>query len=129
VEFPSGAKAGSGVRVRILLGDPDSQVVTDRGEDGGVGDAMAAKIRDALALYRPLRSAGGVEVRFHRTILYNSIYRADDQVLVNTHGRFRAGRLTWVSRWCRRRCGRPGRRPGSSVRSPGWWASIPILGM
>ena len=78
-------KAGSGVRVRILLGDPDSRVVTDRGEDEGVGDAMAAKIRNALALYRPLRAAGGVEFRFHRTILYNSIYRADDQVLVNTH--------------------------------------------
>jgi hypothetical protein len=73
-------KAGSGVRVRILLGDPDSHVVTDRGEDEGVGDAMAAKIQDALALYRPLRAAGGVEFRFHRTILYNSIYRADDQV-------------------------------------------------
>ena len=27
----------------------------------------------------------GVEFRFHRTMLYNSIYRADDQVLVNTH--------------------------------------------
>ena len=26
-----------------------------------------------------------MEFRFHRTILYNSIYRADDQVLVNTH--------------------------------------------
>ena len=78
-------KAKAGVRVRILLGDPDSQVVTDRGEDEGVGDAMAAKIRNALALYRPLQAAGGVEFRFHRTVLYNSIYRADDQVLVNTH--------------------------------------------
>jgi transcriptional regulator with XRE-family HTH domain len=78
-------KASAGVRVRILLGDPDSQVVTDRGEDEGVGDAMAAKIRNALALYQPLRAAGGVEFRFHRTVLYNSIYRADDQVLVNTH--------------------------------------------
>jgi hypothetical protein len=78
-------KASSGVRVRILPGDPDGDVVTDRGEDEGVGDAMAAKIRNALALYRPLRAAGGVEFRFHRTILYNSICRADDQVLVNTH--------------------------------------------
>jgi transcriptional regulator with XRE-family HTH domain len=78
-------KAKAGVRVRILLGDPDSQVVTDRGEDEGVGDAMAAKIRNALALYRPLRAVEGVEFRFHRTVLYNSIYRADDQVLVNTH--------------------------------------------
>jgi len=78
-------KAAAGVRVRILLGEPDSQVVADRGEDEGVGDAQAAKIRNALALYRPLRKVAGVEFRFHRTVLYNSIYRADDQVLVNTH--------------------------------------------
>jgi transcriptional regulator with XRE-family HTH domain len=78
-------KAAAGARVRILLGDPDSQVVADRGQDEGVGDAQAAKIRNALALYRPLRAVEGVEFRFHRTVLYNSIYRADDQVLVNTH--------------------------------------------
>jgi transcriptional regulator with XRE-family HTH domain len=78
-------KAAAGVRVRILLGDPDSEVVAQRGEDEGVGDAQAAKIRNALALYRPLRASGGAEFRFHRTVLYNSIYRADDQVLVNTH--------------------------------------------
>jgi hypothetical protein len=79
------AKAGAGVRVRILLGDPDSQVVADRGVDEGVGDATVAKVRNALAVYRPLRSVAGVEFRFHRTVLYNSIYLADDQVLVNTH--------------------------------------------
>ena len=79
------AKAGDGVRVRILLGDPGSQVVADRGVDEGVGDATVAKVRNALALYRPLRSVEGVEFRFHRTVLYNSIYLADDQVLVNTH--------------------------------------------
>jgi hypothetical protein len=73
------------VRVRILLGEADSQVVADRGEDEGVGDAQAAKIRNALALYRQLRAVEGVEFRFPRTVLYNSIYRADDQVLVNTH--------------------------------------------
>lgn len=78
-------KAKAGVKVRFLFGDPASQVVTDRGEDEGVGDAMAAKIRNALALYRPLRAVEGVEFRFHRTVLYNSVYRADDQVLVNTH--------------------------------------------
>ena len=46
---------------------------------------MAAKIRNALALYRTLRAVESVEFRFHRTVLYNSIYRADDQLLVNTH--------------------------------------------
>ncbi len=79
-------KAAAGVRVRILLGDPDSPVVAaQRGQDEGADDAQAARIRNALALYQPLRAAGGAEFRFHRTVLYNSIYRADDQVLVNTH--------------------------------------------
>ena len=26
-----------------------------------------------------------IEIRLHRTVLYNSIYRADDQLLVNQH--------------------------------------------
>ncbi|WP_067829688.1 helix-turn-helix domain-containing protein [Actinomadura kijaniata] len=78
-------KAKAGVRVRILLGDPDSPQVAERGADEGVDEAMAAKIRNALVLYRPLRGIEGIEFRFHRTVLYNSIYRADDQLLVNTH--------------------------------------------
>ena len=36
-------KAAAGVRVRILLGDPDSQAVADRGEDEGVGDAAGGQ--------------------------------------------------------------------------------------
>jgi transcriptional regulator with XRE-family HTH domain len=79
------AKASAGARVRILLGDPASQQVADRGADEGVDDAMAAKIRNALMLYRPMIGTEGVEFRFHTTILYNSIYRGDDQMLVNTH--------------------------------------------
>ena len=78
-------KAAAGVRVRFLLGDPDSQAVADRGDDEGIGDTVPAKTRHALALFRPLRRVAGVEFRLHRTVLYNSIYRADDQVLVNTH--------------------------------------------
>ena len=78
-------KAEAGVRVRVLLGDPASPQVAERGADEGVDDAMAAKIRNALVLYRSLRAGGGPEFRFHQTILYNSIYRADDQLLVNTH--------------------------------------------
>ena len=78
-------KARAGVRVRILLGDPPASEVAERGDEEGIGEAMAAKMRNALAMYRPLRSVEGVEFRFHSTVLYNSIYRADDQVLVNTH--------------------------------------------
>lgn len=78
-------KADAGVSVRILLGDPDSESVIQRGADEGVDDAMAAKIRNALVMYKSLRNIDGIEFRFHSTVLYNSIYQADDQVLVNTH--------------------------------------------
>ena len=78
-------KADNGIRVRILLGDPSSGSVAQRGVDEGVDDAMAAKIRNALVMYQPLRDLDGIEFRLHDTVLYNSIYRADDQVLANTH--------------------------------------------
>lgn len=78
------AKARHGVRVRILLGDPDSPEVAARGDHEGIGESLASKIRNVVVLYRPLLAAG-VQVRLHGTILYNSLYRADDQLLVNPH--------------------------------------------
>jgi len=78
-------KARVGVTVKIALGDPDGPHIADRGEEEGIGDAMAAKIRNALALYRPLAKTGNVQIRLHQTVLYNSIYRTDDQLLVNQH--------------------------------------------
>lgn len=78
-------RAASGVRVRVLIGDPDSPHVDQRSVDEGSEGAVAVKIRNALNGYRELRQAEGVKFRLHRTVLYNSIYRSDDQVLVNTH--------------------------------------------
>ena len=78
-------RARAGVRVRILLGDPDSPHVAERGADEGVDGMMAAKIHNVLVLSRALRGIKSTEFRFHRTILYNSIYRGDDHFLVNTH--------------------------------------------
>jgi transcriptional regulator with XRE-family HTH domain len=79
------ARARNGVRVRIALGDPDSQHVSERGEEEGIGAAMPAKIRNALALYAPLREIENIEIRLHDAVLYNSIYRADGHLLVNQH--------------------------------------------
>lgn len=78
-------KAGAGAKVRILLGDPDSPQVATRGSEEGIGDAMASKIRNVLSFYNRLRTADGVSVHFHATTLYNSIYRFDNEMLVNTH--------------------------------------------
>jgi transcriptional regulator with XRE-family HTH domain len=79
------AKAADGVRVRILLGDPDSSQVAARGADEGIDESMAGKIRNVIVLYKPLRDIDGIEIRLHDTVLYNSIYRSDDQLLVNPH--------------------------------------------
>jgi transcriptional regulator with XRE-family HTH domain len=78
-------RARAGTSVRILLGDPDSPHVAERGADEGVDDAMAAKIRNSIVLYRPLQDIDGVEIRLHETILYASLYRADNDILVNPH--------------------------------------------
>ncbi len=78
-------KGRAGVTVRIALGDPDGPDVAERGEEEGIGDAMPARIRNALALYRSLGAVENIEIRLHRTVLYNSIYRADSRLLVNQH--------------------------------------------
>jgi hypothetical protein len=78
-------KARSGVRVRFALGDPDSSSVALRSREEGIGDAMAAKVRNALTLYRPLLKVANVQIRLHNTALYNSLYRTDDQLFVNQH--------------------------------------------
>jgi transcriptional regulator with XRE-family HTH domain len=78
-------RARAGVRVRILLGDPDSPNVSERGRTEGIDEGMAAKARNAIVLFRPLLAEANAEIRLHDTVLYNSIFRADDQLLVNTH--------------------------------------------
>ncbi|MFD7985465.1 helix-turn-helix domain-containing protein [Kitasatospora indigofera] len=78
-------KAQAGVPVRLMLGDPESAGVAQRGQDEGIGAAMASKVRNALNNYAPLFGLPGVEFRLHSTTLYNSLYRADENMLVNGH--------------------------------------------
>jgi hypothetical protein len=78
-------RAASGVKVKLALGDPDSHCIAERGQEEGIGDAMAAKARNALTLFRPLLKFETIEVRLHKTVLYNSLYQADEQLFVNQH--------------------------------------------
>jgi hypothetical protein len=78
-------KSDDGVRIRIALGAPDGHKVTQRGVEEEIGEAMGAKIRNALSLLRPLVQRDVVELRLHDTVLYNSMYRSDDQLLINQH--------------------------------------------
>jgi len=78
-------QAATGTRVRILLGDPESRAVALRGTEEEIGEAMASKIRNVLVLYKTLASVERIEVRLHATTLYNSIFRFDENMFVNSH--------------------------------------------
>lgn len=39
----------------------------------------------ALKHLEPILDHPGIDIRLHRTTLYNSLFRFDDQILVNTH--------------------------------------------
>jgi ADP-ribose pyrophosphatase YjhB (NUDIX family) len=79
------SKAEQGTKVRLTLGDPDSDAVRRRGEEERIGDGLAARVRLGLLYLRDAIGAPGVELRFHATTLYNSLYRFDDDLLVNAH--------------------------------------------
>jgi hypothetical protein len=77
-------KSRAGVNIRIALEDPEGSHTAQRGE-ADIEDAAPAKIRKALVLYRSVAEVENAEIRLHQTVLYNSLYRADDQLLVNQH--------------------------------------------
>uniref|UniRef100_A0AAU3H712 XRE family transcriptional regulator n=1 Tax=Streptomyces sp. NBC_01401 TaxID=2903854 RepID=A0AAU3H712_9ACTN len=78
-------RASDGVRVRLCFGDSNGQAVAIRGREEGIGDTLAAKIRASLTYYRSLLSEAGCEVRLHDTTLYTSMFRYDNNLLVNPH--------------------------------------------
>ncbi|MFJ8444475.1 helix-turn-helix domain-containing protein [Kitasatospora griseola] len=78
-------RAAEGCTIRIALGDPNSENVRQRGEEEKFGHGIQSRCRLALMHYRPLLGTPGIEIRAHGTTLYNSLYRADDQVFVNAH--------------------------------------------
>lgn len=79
------AKARAGVRVRLALGDPDGVHIARRSADEGITGMMSARIANALVLFESLAGQPRVSLRLHDTVLYNSIYRSDNDLLVNTH--------------------------------------------
>ena len=78
-------KSSDGLKARLLYGDPAGSMIQQRGDDEGIGADLAARVRIALSYLKDLEGSSAVEVRLHDTVLYNSIYRFDDQMLINTH--------------------------------------------
>ena len=80
------ADAGDrGVRVRLCFGDPACEAVAVRDREEGLGGTLAAKVRSALTYYREIAASGVIDVRLHRCTLYASLFRYDEEIIVNPH--------------------------------------------
>ncbi len=78
-------KIARGASVRICLGDPDSQAVLRRGQEEGVNGDLAGRCRLAARYTKPIQHVDNDAVRVSAATLYASIFRFDDQLLLNTH--------------------------------------------
>lgn len=78
-------RAAHGVRVRILLGDETAPAVQLRAEEEGTVGGLEGRIQLHRRYLRDVLGLPGVELRNHSTTLYNSIYRFDQDLLVNGH--------------------------------------------
>jgi hypothetical protein len=86
-------KAAAGCSIRIAVADPDCANVARRDEEEQLGGTLAARIRTTLHYLEPLQDCDGVELRYHDTPMYNSVFRFDDDMFVTPHVFGRPGRL------------------------------------
>lgn len=77
--------ATRGVQVRIVVGDPGSVAVHQRGVEEGIDDALAGRCRLTLSRLAPIHELDRVEIRMHSTPLYVSMFFMDDALYANHH--------------------------------------------
>jgi len=78
-------KIKAGIQLRIALTDPDSTALRRRSGEEMLFDVLMNRAEVARDAYDPLFSLTGVEYRPHTATVYTSIFRCDDQMLVNHH--------------------------------------------
>lgn len=78
-------KAASGASGTHRNVNPEAPAIELRGREEHMVDGLVGRVRMANAYYAPLIGSPGVEFRIHHTTLYNSLYRYDEQMLVNHH--------------------------------------------
>lgn len=78
-------KSAAGVRCRFLLGDETSEAVRQRAVDEGTTGGLEGRIQLHRRYLREVAGLPGVEVRTHSTTLYNSLFRFDQDLMVNGH--------------------------------------------
>lgn len=78
-------KAAEGVRCRVLIGDETSDAVRLRAIEEDTRGGLEGRVQLHRRSLRQVDGVAGVEVRTHGTTLYNSLFRFDEDLLVNSH--------------------------------------------
>ncbi|MGV9362286.1 helix-turn-helix domain-containing protein [Amycolatopsis sp. NPDC003731] len=78
-------KAAAGVRFRLLVGNETAPAVIQRAVEEGTPGGLEGRVQLMRRYLSDVVGLDGVEVRTHGEILYNSLYRFDDDLLVNGH--------------------------------------------
>jgi hypothetical protein len=78
-------KAAATCKVRIAIADPTSIDVQRRDEEEQLGGTLPARIKTTLYHFQGLHNCHNIEVRYHTTPMYNSVFRFDDEMFVTPH--------------------------------------------
>ena len=78
-------KATNGCKIRIALAHPACIAVQMRDEEEQLGGTLSARIQTTLYHFRGIRDCDGIDIRYHSTVLYNSLFRCDNEMFVTPH--------------------------------------------
>ncbi len=78
-------KATASCKIRIAIADPTSIDVQRRDEEEQLGGTLPARIQTTLYHFRELHNCPNIEIRYHTTPLYNSVFRFDESMFVTPH--------------------------------------------
>ena len=87
------AKAEDGCIVRVAIADPESEELAARDAEEGLNGGLIHRVQTTLKHLAAVVESPLTEVRFHRTPMYNSVFRFDDQLLLTPHLYGRPGYL------------------------------------
>jgi hypothetical protein len=78
-------KASMGCKIRIAIANPRSNVVQMRDDEEKLGGTLSSRILTTMHHFLDLYHCDNIEIRYHTTIMYNSIFRGDGEMFVTPH--------------------------------------------
>ena len=78
-------KASHGCEIRIAVADPACVAIKMRDEEEQLGGTLPARIQTTLYHFRDIHNFDAIKIRYHSTILYNSLFRYDNDMFITPH--------------------------------------------